>query len=149
MGNTKSTEAQSLLDKSQEELESTYSLEKISVELKALLPEDISFDGVKTWDEFERMRGIFRFFQSYKVRLREEYFLSDEAKAIYELTEFDGEHRLKKLGITPAHYKTIKTAKAWRSKYTFIHPDRCAHVNATQASAVVNELYEGMVKHGR
>ncbi|WP_204377770.1 hypothetical protein [Pseudomonas amygdali] len=86
---------------------------------------------------------------NYKVRLKEEYFLSDEAKAIYELTEFDGEQRLKKLGIAKDHYKNLKMAKTWRSKYTFIYPDRCSHVNATQASAVVNGLYEGVIKHGR
>ena len=149
MGNMIDAKTKSFLDMSLEELESAYTLEELSSELKTLLPDDVSFGGVMTWDEFERMRGMFRFFMNYKIRLKEEYFLSDETKAIYELTEFDGEQRLKKLGITPTHYKTIKTAKAWRSKYTFIHPDKCAHVNATQASAVMNKLYEGMIKHGR
>ena len=91
MGNMIDAKTKSFLDMSLEELESAYTLEELSSELKTLLPDDVSFGGVMTWDEFERMRGMFRFFMNYKIRLKEEYFLSDETKAIYELTEFDGE----------------------------------------------------------
>jgi len=149
MGNMIDAKTKSFLDMSLEELESAYTLEELSSELKTLLPDDVSFGGVMTWDEFERMRGMFRFFMNYKIRLKEEYFLSDETKAIYELTEFDGEQQQEKLGVTQAHYKDLKKAKSWRSKYTFIYPDKCNHVNATQASAVVNGLYQRMIKNGR
>ncbi len=71
------------------------------------------------------------------------YFASEPARYIYALTELDGEHRLKELGVEKDHYYNKEKARRWRDTIAkAIHPDVCAHPHANAASAKLTELYQ-------
>jgi len=146
MSSATDTDAMGILDMPLDEVKTKYSLEELSSKLQPLLPDSVAFEGVKEWAEFDRLRDIFRFFAS----LNQKYFVSEQAEAIYALTELDGAQQQKALGIVSAHYKSKAKAKEWWRKYSsLLYPDRCQHVNATKATAELNRLYEEMGKNGR
>lgn len=71
------------------------------------------------------------------------YFTSEPARYIYALIELDGEYRLKELGIQKEHYFNKDKARHWRDGIAkAIHPDVCAHPQATPASAKLSDLYQ-------
>lgn len=73
------------------------------------------------------------------------YFNSQASEYIFYLIELDGEIRMKKLGITNAHFKNKRLAKKWREDISkAIHPDVCQHPYATQAMSKLNDLYSQM-----
>lgn len=77
------------------------------------------------------------------------YFSSDSAFFIFVLVHLDGRNRAKLLGITPELYESEKKSKEWRNSIIkFVHPDYCKHPEAGEATAKLNELYEGMKNNG-
>ncbi|MDT4868929.1 hypothetical protein FQZ97_1039260 [compost metagenome] len=150
MSSATNTDAIGILEMPLDEVIAKYSLEELSSQLLPLLPENVAYEGFKDWGEFDRLRDIFRFFTRHNISLNQEYFISEQAEAIYALTELDGVHQQKALGIVPAHYKNKAKAKEWWRKYSsLLYPDRCHHVNATKATAELNRLHEEMKKNGR
>lgn len=76
-----------------------------------------------------------------------EYFKTKTDEIIYSLIELTGKQRQKKLDITEFCYKNPQYAKKWRNEIIkYIHPDKNNHPKANQAMAVLQELYEGMIK---
>lgn len=74
------------------------------------------------------------------------YFTTQASEYIFYLTELDGESRMSKLGITASHFSNKKKAKTWRDQISkVIHPDVCKHVDASDAMAQLNDLYNQMV----
>ncbi|XVN13447.1 hypothetical protein QZH47_17585 [Pseudomonas corrugata] len=77
------------------------------------------------------------------------YFSSDAAFYIFVLVHLDGRNRAKLLGITSELYESKKKSKEWRNSIIkAVHPDSCKHPEADEATAKLNELYEGMKKNG-
>lgn len=74
------------------------------------------------------------------------YFLSKETEIIFYLMELDGEIRVKKLGLTKSHYNNKKKATKWRNDIAkLIHPDKCTHPMAAEATSKLNSIYKEMV----
>lgn len=78
-----------------------------------------------------------------------DYFTSDAAFYIFVLVHLDGRNRANLLGITPELYESRKKSKNWRNKIVKnIYPDHCAHPEAGEATAKLNELYSEMKENG-
>lgn len=77
------------------------------------------------------------------------YFTSDAAFYIFVLVHLDGRNRAGLLGITPELYESKKKSKYWRNSIIKkIHPNYCAHPEAGEATAKLNELYSEMKENG-
>ena len=152
--NTMSSSVQSgisnFLDTPTDILKKELSLQELSEKIKSLVLPDSGFKEIYSWEEFESIRGMLRFFADYKKRAESEYFISPQAKLIYNLVNLQGEAQQKALGITVDLYKSNAKAKAWRRKLSsIVHPDKCKHSDATSATEELNRLYEEMIKNGR
>ena len=74
------------------------------------------------------------------------YFVSKEAEIIFYLVELNGEIRLKKLGITKRYYNNKTKATNWRNDVLkIIHPDKCSHEKASEATSKLNSIYKEMI----
>ena len=80
----------------------------------------------------------------------DDYFISEDAKLIFAILYVETEKRADLLGITENLYESSRAAKEWFSSIIKnIHPDKCDHPEASQASAKLNKIYERMRKHGK
>jgi len=78
------------------------------------------------------------------------FFVSDAAELIYGLLYLEGDAKSAITKITPRHFSDRKLAKRWRDHALgLVHPDRCDHVDAGRAAAVVNKLYPFMLERAR
>lgn len=75
-----------------------------------------------------------------------DYFVSPTAEIVYSIVKLDGEQRLKALGVNGSHFKDASKAKKWRNDLAAkVHPDKCAHPQATTAMDEITALYKNMV----
>lgn len=78
------------------------------------------------------------------------YFLSRESKIIFSLIYLDGETRAELLGITEEMYEIRKKADAWKRRIVAkIHPDKCDHPLAGEATAKALDMYKRMIRHAK
>jgi len=99
-------------------------------------------------NSFKNWNGLFTFYSLKKYR-EDSFFISEEAKLIFALTQLDGENRAELMGITKKMYSSLAESKNWYRKNTSkLHPDRCSHPQAYEAVAKLNNIYERMKKHG-
>ena len=99
-------------------------------------------------DSFKNWIGLFKLYQ--KNFTSDDFFISDEAKLIFALTQLDGEKRAEILGIKKEMYSSLKQSKQWyRQLASKLHSDRCSHILADEAISELNNIYERMKKNGQ
>lgn len=77
---------------------------------------------------------------------KDQYFVSKEAEIIFYLVDLSGEIRLTKLGLTKNHYSNKNKATKWRNTILkIIHPDKCLHLNSSEATKTLNSIYKEMI----
>lgn len=75
------------------------------------------------------------------------FFKSKADKYLFALSELDGQHRMKLLGISQELYFDKNKARFWRNEIaTLIHPDNNSHPQAAHAYSKLTELYHSMTE---
>lgn len=78
----------------------------------------------------------------------ESYFSTKESMIIFALLYLEGDIRANILGIREDLYESEKKAKNWRGKIVkLIHPDKCKHPRADDATSKLNAIYNRMIQH--
>jgi len=99
-------------------------------------------------NSFRSWNGLFNLYQ--KNIAIDDFFVSEEAKLIFALTQLDGEKRAEILGIKQEMYSSLSESRKWYAGYASkLHPDRCSHPFSTQATSQLNNIYESMKKYGK
>ncbi|ENX64592.1 J domain-containing protein [Acinetobacter sp. ANC 5659] len=99
-------------------------------------------------DSFRSWIGLFNLYQ--KNLISDDFFISEEAKLIFALTQLDGEKRAEILGIKKEMYSSLRESKQWyRQLASKLHSDRCNHMLADEAISELNNIYERMKKNGQ
>ncbi len=115
---------------------------------------DIKIRG-NTWENLYKdictlkklLNSIITTNQSESTQSDNLYFKGDAEKYIFFLLELDGKEHSNKLEINKLHFLDKGVATKWRNDIAkIIHPDTCRHIRAQQATAKLNELYNGMTK---
>lgn len=98
----------------------------------------------RSWVElFEATRAIAD--AARRTPPAEAYFVDPSAEAIFSLLHLDGDPQFRRLGITVQHFGRRPLARAWRDRIArLVHPDRCAHPQASRAMAEVTAIYSAM-----
>ena len=136
--------------KSLEELKSLGKHKELVVQFKLAIGGDKKVN-TKSWENlYEAICAYKELLPKKKVKIIKEYeniyFISREAEVIFYLVELSGELRLKKLGITKGHYNNKNKASKWRNDMVkIIHPDKCCHEKASEATSKLNSIYKEMV----
>lgn len=95
-------------------------------------------------------KAIVDLVQFLKVLFSEDeapFFISEESKYIFFLTQIEGKSQRNLLNITKRLYSNEDEAKKWRNHILqFIHPDKSSHPLAKQASQKLEELYGDMTR---
>ena len=130
------------------EIDSLKKLDKIDIDLlKKEVFQDLSaiFDTKK-----ENHEDLLQFIRALSIFSNQDkglFFISDDAKYIYILTQLDGEARRNALGITSKMMTNKNEANKWRTKINLIiHTDRCVHPLAEKACQQSEQLYEDMIR---
>lgn len=118
---------------------------------KKNLKEDIfnelstSFD--KKVEDNEELLQFIKILSSAISEDKELFFISEEAKYIYLLTQLPNSALATPLKITKKMMLDKKLAKEWRDKINLIiHPDRSKHPLAKEAQQKLDELYKDMIR---
>jgi len=78
------------------------------------------------------------------------FFANEQLMLIFALIYLDQDLRVEILGINEEMYESAAKAKRWRAKIVKkIHPDYCPHPQASAATAKLNSIYEGMIRHAK
>lgn len=129
--------------KSVDELKSIGKFNEVKKELKKELE---GFKGIK-WNSWDNLFKGIEAYKNFNCKRKEDekkenYFISKAAEYIFYLLELDGEARLEKLGITKMHFVSKDKAKNWRNNIAkIIHPDKCNHKMAREATAKLSKIY--------
>lgn len=131
--------------KSVEELKQLGKFNDVRASMKGFGGKWVHLSG-RSWNElFASIEGFKEIIQSVNDVDTSNYFTCKSNEYIFYLLELDGEIRMNKLGITPAHFSNHAKAKLWRDQLSkLIHPDICHHPEAGEAMATLNELYRQM-----
>lgn len=130
------------LDEFKEKYKSNGGFKKAAYDIKQMI--GLQKDSLKNWN------GLFYLYDKHNnTQKNDNFFISEDAKLIFALTQLDGEKRAEILGITKEMYSSLEKSKKWyRSYISKLHPDRCKHPLADEAIAQLNNIYERMKKYG-
>ena len=101
-------------------------------------------------EKSENIKDTITLVQFLKVLFSEDnttFFISEDSKYIFFLTQIEGTSQREALKITRKLYSNADEAKKWRNDILqYIHPDRSNHPLAKQACQKLEELYGDMTR---
>lgn len=130
------------------EIDSLKKLDKVD---KNNLKEEIFRDLLSIFDEkVKNNEELIQFIKTLSLASSEKknlFFISEEAKYIYILTQLQGEARKSALKITKKMVIDKNAAKKWRDEINLIiHTDRSIHPLAKEAIQQLDEIYKDLIR---